>query len=295
MGVDVVITDVACPETALARRRAHCNRSHKRAVKKPRHIRDPARNSVESRSTPESNGSPRKTVGLGCQGGPVPQCDTICVRYGHRLLGVVRGRHDERADCSVVSHGSDGVLHRLVANQTVPATNLDDHAPMAIIEEKPRPEFPATSDASYSIPLAGKEVLEQVLELSFGHRVNGRHTRSVIRVAPFRSPTPQSRHARDDERRRAQQDEGGANLSQCGTKDKQECADDGDAAGGMTTERRTEGQRSDGFPPSSATDLFVSDGSGLPTRVATARVGRKSAPGTEEHLDRQTGLLPLVI
>jgi hypothetical protein len=77
---------------------------------------------------------------------------------------------------------------------------VNDRSAGGIIEQQVGTELPATTNPSNPIPPVREKVLEQSLELSARHRIDGLHTRTLIRIALFLSSTTKSAHPGDDQR-----------------------------------------------------------------------------------------------
>ena len=183
-------------------------------------------------------------------------------------------------------------MHRIVVHHTRPSSRLDDHAPMSIIEEQVGPEFPAASDPSDAVSLVGKEMLEQNLELPSRHGVDGCHTGTLVCLALFRSPTTESSNAGDDERRCAQQEEGGANPGERGAEDKQDRTRHCNTARRMATQPRNVNRSAARFPHlgmRSGSVCFERPWTGAPARLSSARVGSGYPVPTGAGVSKRSG------
>jgi len=127
-------------------------------------------------------------------------------------------------------------LHRVTLDDTVPSTHLHDRAPPRTIEEQVGAGFSANTEPGHSVPLVGEEVLEENLELPAGHCIDGCHARALILLVLLSSAATESRHARQDEHDRAEDEEHCTYRPQRGTKGEQRSAEYCDGARGVLSQ-----------------------------------------------------------
>ena len=134
--------------------------------------------------------------------------------------------------------GHGGLLHRLVANHTGPALHLHDRAAVGAFEEESGARAPANAEAGNPVPLVGKEMLEEHLELWARHGVHRSHAGALICLPLPCSATTQPRNGCADERNSPQHHHSAAVVVQGSPDDEQGRAADGNGPSGVSVQER---------------------------------------------------------